>query len=69
MNLETKQQRETRQIEMVETHNLAKSLRRLSETPGYGSRHWKRALYHALSLSGAVMDSELAAVRSALGLP
>ena len=69
MNLETKQERETRQIELVETSNLARSLKRLSETQGYGSRNWKRALYHAISMSQVSMDSELTKIREALGLP
>jgi hypothetical protein len=69
MNLESKQQRQTRQVELVETHNLAISIRRLSETQGYGSRNWKRALYHALSMSSVAGDSELQKMREAMGLP
>ena len=69
MNLETKQERETRQIELVETNNLARSLKRLMDAQGYGSRNWKRALYHAISMSQASTDSEIEKIRQALGLP
>jgi len=69
MNLETKQERETRQIELAETNNLARSLKRLGDAEGYGSRKWKRAVYHAIAMSQVSMDSELTKIREALGLP
>lgn len=70
MDIEQRQARETRQIELVETYNLMRSLKRLSETQGYGSRNWKRALYHALAMAGTCAgDSELERIRTALGLP
>lgn len=64
-----KQDRETRQIEMVETHNIALSLKRLNNVPGYDSRRWKRALYHAMGLSSVAADSEVEKIRQAIGLP
>ena len=66
---ETKQERTTRQIELVETNNLLRSLKRLTESQGYGSRNWKRAMYHALCMSGACGDTELQRIREAIGLP
>ncbi len=70
MDIESRQARETRQIELVETYNLMRSLKRLSETQGYGSRNWKRALYHALSMSGTCAgDAELERIRQAMQLP
>ena len=70
MDIESKQDRETRQIELVETYNLMRSLKRLSKTQGYGSRNWKRSLYHALAMSGTCAgDNELERIRQAMGLP
>lgn len=66
---ESKQQRETRNIELVETGNLAISLNRLQRIPGdYQGRRWKRAVYHALQMTG-VCDNTCAAIRAALQLP
>lgn len=59
--------RTTRKIELVETHNIALSLDRLCEI-GYGVR-WKRAFYHALSMSNAGNDNVLQKIRIALELP
>lgn len=70
MNLDSKQDRQTRQIELVETYNLMRSLKRISETPGYGSQNWKRALYHAIAMSGCHGGfNEMEKIRQALGLP
>ena len=44
----TKQQRETRLNELVETHNLALSLKRLEEATPFDHGRWERALYHAI---------------------
>lgn len=63
----TKQQRETRMIELVETHNIALSLQRLTSSP-YSVGRWKRALYHALAMDGCAGRDELAKIREALGL-
>lgn len=64
----TKQNRETRQIELVETHNLALSLRRIKDSPGYDNEKWKRCLYHALGM--AYTDrAELEKIRVAMNLP
>lgn len=64
----TKQQRETRQIEMVETYNIALSLRRLNPQSYASSVPVRRALYHALSMSGT-SNATLEKVRIALELP
>lgn len=63
----TKQQRETRLNELVETHNLYLSFRRLRSAP-YNNEKWKRALYHALSM-GEVGRGLLEKIRIALELP
>lgn len=65
----TKQQKETRQIELVETYNLCLSLRRIEHAPLFTANCWKRALYHALSMSGVSNSEEIQKIRVALGLP
>jgi hypothetical protein len=67
MNIK-KQYRETRLNELVETHNLVLSLKRLMDTPHDNDR-WKRALYHALSMNLRVNRVELGKIREALDLP
>lgn len=64
----TKLQRETRKIELVETHNLALCLDRLSENWGAGDR-WKRALYHAYCMSSIHSRPTAEKLRIALELP
>lgn len=64
---EAKRLRETRKVELVETHNIALSIDRLREGP-YDSEKWKRALYHALAMSQVGRDT-LEKVRIALELP
>ncbi len=65
-----KQSRETRQIEMVETHNLALSFTRLRNAPGLDRERWKRALIHALAMSNTPDSYEMStAIRTALRLP
>ena len=63
-----KQERQTRLNELVETHNLALSLQRLRDAP-YDNGRWKRALYHALGLSGCADFEERGKIREALKLP
>lgn len=65
-----KQSRETRMIELAETHNIYLSISRIKNAAGndFEGRRWKRALYHALGLAFA-SNSELEKVRIALGLP
>lgn len=63
---ETRALRETSRSELVETHNIALALGRMGT--GYYDDPWKRALYHALSMSG-VQRSTLEKVRQALELP
>jgi hypothetical protein len=60
--------KQTKRVELVEIHNIALSLKRIDGT-SFGSRPWKRALYHALDLSGVAGDETLKAVREALILP
>jgi hypothetical protein len=64
----TKQQRETRLNELVETHNLALSLGRLESSP-YDLGRWKRALYHAICMQACGDSAMRAKIREALGLP
>ena len=66
--MSTKLLRETRKIELVETHNIALSLDRLYATPT-GHSAWKRAFYHALAMSNASDYQLLQRVRAALELP
>ena len=62
-----KQDRETRQVEMVETYNLARSLSRVGG--GWGERpRMKRALYHALAMTEVLTETELKGVREVMGL-
>jgi hypothetical protein len=58
----------TRKIELVETHNIALALVRLTETWGAGDR-WKRAFYHALAMSNVGNRATLEKIRIALELP
>lgn len=58
----------TRKTELVETHNIALSLDRLSQGP-YDCDRWKRALYHALAMSGVSGTTALEKIRIALELP
>ena len=60
--------RETRKIELVETHNIALSLDRLREGP-YDDGKWRRALYHAMAMSSGTSRPELERIRVALELP
>lgn len=64
----SKQLRETRKAELVETHNIALSLDRLGGAP-YDSHRWRRALYHALAMNGAPGHNMLEKIRIALELP
>jgi hypothetical protein len=67
---ETKSQRTTRLIELVETQNIASSLRRIRDNAsGYDNQRVKRALYHAISMHGNLTNEELAGVRTAMRLP
>jgi hypothetical protein len=63
-----KQQRETRLTELVETHNIALSINRLGGAP-YDDGRWRRALYHALSMSDQAHRDILVKIREALDLP
>ena len=58
----------TDRIELVETHNLVLAFNRLNEGE-YDTLRWKRALYHALAMSGRSHGGELERIRIALQLP
>jgi len=64
--MRSKHNRVTEQIEMVETHNLAICLRRLRD--GEYSDRWRRALYHALTMTGT-SRGVVEKIRIALELP
>ena len=59
----------TDRLELVETHNIVKSIARLrSGAGGYDEERWKRALYHAVLLE--LRDRDLKRrIREALELP
>lgn len=61
--------RETTKIELVETHNIALSLDRLVGAPYDCGHRWRRALYHALGMSGVADRALLEKIRIALELP
>jgi hypothetical protein len=60
----------TDKIELVETHNLALALQRLRDGSknGYDTNRWKRALYHALTMTYTDHDITKA-IREALRQP
>ncbi len=59
----------TNRVELVETHNIALSLRRIMDMPGYDPKNWRRALYHAIAMSFVSDGTELEKIRQAMGLP
>ncbi len=67
--MNAKQDRQTRLIELVETGNLSLSLRRIKNAPGWEGRRTKRALLHAMDMSGCFTDGELENVRTAFNIP
>lgn len=60
--------RKTDRVELVETHNLALSLKRLQQCP-HDEGRWRRALYHAIGMSHSGTRELIEKVRQALGLP
>lgn len=67
--MKTRQQSKTDAIELVETHVLSQSLKRLYDgRGGYDSNKWKRALYHALAIAGNSHE-QMRKIREALELP
>lgn len=64
------QRKHTDKVELVETHNLALSLRRLSNIPGqYNDEAARRALYHAICMVHCFATNQRAVIRQALELP
>jgi hypothetical protein len=60
----------TDKIELVETHNLALSLRRLKNIPdSWNQEAVRRALYHAVCMTGCFDLSEQTQIREAIKLP
>lgn len=59
----------TSKMEMVETHNLAISFRRLTSDGTTDPERWRRALYHALAMDGCAGRNVLEKIRLALELP
>ncbi len=58
----------TTKIELVETHNLTLALNALGGAP-YDSDRWKRAIYHALTMSNVSNSNYSSKIRMALELP
>lgn len=56
-------------IELVETHNIALSLKRLGQVKGWNNEPTKRAVYHAFAMSGRFDNGEVEQLRIALQLP
>lgn len=60
----------TRLTELVETHAMALSLKRIQEeASGYNGARWKRSLYHALAIAGVTDSGTLEKIRIAMELP
>lgn len=59
----------TDKTELVETHNLALSFGRLTNSGPYDDVRWKRALYHALAMDGCASRAVLEKIRVAIELP
>lgn len=62
------QRKATERVELVETHNLVLSLRRLRDIKPYDQQAWKRAVYHAV-LMAYLPQSFVSKLREALELP
>jgi hypothetical protein len=63
--------RTTQLIEMVETHNIAKSLQRLRDATGYEPGHIReaRAIYHAVCMTYTFTLDQRRKIREAPDLP
>ena len=48
---ESRSERVTRRIELVETHNIMLALHRLESIRPYDHGAWRRALYHAIGMA------------------
>lgn len=59
--------RKTSLVELVETHNIALSLKRIGNNLNHKS--WRRALVHALGISAVAGDDTQKRIREALDLP
>ncbi len=66
---QARRRRTTEVIELVETHNIVKSINRMTKATPYDGNRWRRALYHAIMMSegsGRVVGEK---IRIALELP
>lgn len=68
MFIENKLERQTRLIELVETGNISRSIKRIMRAPGYDRKKWKYAIVHAMHLAECY-DNEIEKVRQAFELP
>lgn len=59
----------TENMELIETHNLTISLKRLAQVSGRGELPMKRALYHAIGMAYALSHNQRAKIREVLELP
>lgn len=61
---------QTERLELVETHNLALSIKRLrSGNGGHDESRWKRALLHAILMEGPWEHELRSKLRAALEIP
>lgn len=66
---EPRMDKETRVIELAETGNICRSLKRIKNSPnGHERERWKMAIYHAMQMAGCWRE-ELEKVRIAFNLP
>jgi hypothetical protein len=67
-SMKNKRKTNTTQIELVETYNLYLSLNRVYNSSPYDSEKWKRALYHAISMTSCATREMRVKIREALEL-
>lgn len=64
------QRKSTEKVELVETHNMALSLRRLNDIPNsWNNEPTRRALYHAICMTCSFNNEERGSIRQSLKLP
>lgn len=69
MNLESKQERTTRNVQLVETANIARSLARLKKTYRWDDKVLKRAVLNAAQIANVFSNETETAIRMAFKLP
>lgn len=65
-NMKTTNKNSTNLAELAETHNMARSIKRLQGAP-YDGMRWRRALHHAVAMTCGRAEQEK--IRIALELP